>query len=97
MVDDHQNSVYAWLRHGTKGQLLLVVHNFTPTPRFGYRVGVPIAGSWNVIVNSDAECYGGSNSGSAAAFAIEEQGHDQPYRLELDLPPLGTLLLKPSS
>lgn len=95
--DDHKNSVYAWLRRGTSGAPVLVVHNFTPTPRPGYRIGVPIGGSWKVILNSDAECYGGSNSGVAAAFAVEEHGHDQPYRLELDLPPLGALILKPSS
>src|SRR5690606_17958481 len=95
--DDHKNSVYAWLRRGTNGAPVLVVHNFTPNPRPGYRVGVPVGGSWNVILNSDAQCYGGSNAGSAAAFAIEERGHDQPYMLELDLPPLGTLLLKPIS
>lgn len=93
--DDHKNSVYAWLRRGTHGAPVVVVHNFTPTPRFKYRIGVPQPGSWRVLLNSDAECYGGSNSGVAAAFAIEEPGHDQPCMLELDLPPLGSLLLKP--
>lgn len=94
--DDTQNSVYAWLRFGDSGSPILVIHNFVPVPRNDYRVGVPIAGHWRVLVNSDAECYGGSNAGSAAAFAVDSPCHGQAFSLQLDLPPLGTLILKPA-
>ncbi|HSC84319.1 MAG TPA: 1,4-alpha-glucan branching protein GlgB, partial [Pseudomonas sp.] len=62
--DDHSNSVYAWLRLDSEGVPLLVVHNFTPQPRPGYRVGVPVAGNWQVCLNSDDERYAGSGAGS---------------------------------
>jgi len=95
--DDRDNSVYIWLRHGNDGAPLLAVHNFTPVPRHGYRVGVPHNGNWDVVLNSDAECYSGSGAGSGGSvFALHETSHGQPFTLELSLPPLGTLLLKPA-
>jgi 1,4-alpha-glucan branching enzyme len=94
--DDSSNSVYAWLRWGENGEPLLVIHNFIPVPRADYRVGVPIPGAWRVLLNSDANCYGGSNYGPAAAFAIDAPHHGEAYSLQLDLPPLATLILKPA-
>ncbi len=94
--DDAQNSVYAWLRLDREGQPLLVVHNFTPVPRPGYRIGVPQDGTWHVALNSDAEHYAGSAAGSREGIASEGVGsHGQAYSLVLDLPPLGALILRP--
>ncbi len=94
--DDKANSVYAWLRKGEQGAPLLVVHNFTPVPREGYRIGVPLAGRWTVLLNSDAEHYAGSNNGSCnEVTADEEVSHGQRYSLALNLPPLGALILRP--
>ncbi|MBM7061903.1 1,4-alpha-glucan branching protein GlgB [Pseudomonas sp. UL073] len=96
--DDKANSVYAWLRKGEDGMPLLVVHNFTPTPRLGYRIGVPLAGNWAVALNSDAERYAGSAAGSQGELTAEEAvSHGEAYSLVLDLPPLGTLILRPES
>jgi 1,4-alpha-glucan branching enzyme len=95
--DDQDNSVYVWLRWGESGVPLLVVHNFTPVPRHGYRIGVPLHGVWSVVFNSDAEVYAGSNAGSGSCAAIEEGAHGQPLSLLLDLPPLGTLVVKPAT
>ncbi|TBU84428.1 1,4-alpha-glucan branching protein GlgB [Phytopseudomonas dryadis] len=94
--DDSGNSVYAWLREGESGAPLLVVHNFTPQPRPGYRIGVPLQGLWEVLLNSDAERYAGSNAGTLVEARTEQQvSHGQPCSLVLDLPPLATLILKP--
>ncbi|HSX63530.1 MAG TPA: 1,4-alpha-glucan branching protein GlgB, partial [Pseudoxanthomonas sp.] len=94
--DDKANSVYAWLRKGEQGAPLLVVHNFTPVPREGYRIGIPLAGRWTVLLNSDAGQYAGSNNGSCnEVTADEEVSHGQPYSLALNLPPLGALILRP--
>src|SRR3546814_17743467 len=59
--DDAVNSVYAWLRWSKEGRPVLVVANFTPVPRAAYRVGVPFAGRWVELLNSDADTYAGSN------------------------------------
>lgn len=96
--DDSSNSVYAWLRRGEDGTMLLVVHNFTPVVRQHYRIGVPQAGPWQVLLNSDALQYSGSGAGSYAELHTQaEQSHGQPQSLELELPPLGTLILSPAS
>ncbi|TBU72778.1 1,4-alpha-glucan branching enzyme [Pseudomonas daroniae] len=94
--DDAINSVFAWLRQDESGAPLLVVHNFTPEPRNGYRVGVPKEGAWHVLLNSDAERYAGSNAGSQGGLLTEAlASHGQPQSLLLDLPPLATLVIKP--
>ncbi|MCY1547408.1 1,4-alpha-glucan branching enzyme GlgB [compost metagenome] len=94
--DDQHNSVFAWLRHAEGAAPLLVVHNFTPEPRPGYRIGVPRAGLWEVLLNSDDEGFHGSNAGSRGTLASEAIAfHGEAQSVSLDLPPLGTLILRP--
>jgi 1,4-alpha-glucan branching enzyme len=94
--DDQANSVFAWLRKDSAGKPLLVVANFTPVVRHGYQIGVPQAGQWRELLNSDAECYGGSNVGNGMAVeALAAVHHGQPAGLSLTLPPLGVLILSP--
>ncbi|CAI8938731.1 1,4-alpha-glucan branching protein GlgB [Pseudomonas sp. MG-9] len=94
--DDAINSVYAWLRWSKDGKPVLVVANFTPVPRQSYRVGVPFAGRWTELLNSDADTYAGSNYGNGGgAFTEEVPSHGQGLSLELNLPPLAVLILKP--
>ena len=74
---------------------VLVVCNMTPVPRHGYRVGVPLAGGWREIFNSDSDFYGGSNvgnSGNVETATIAMHGH--PQSVELILPPLATIYLR---
>lgn len=75
---------------------MLVVSNFTPVPRHGYRVGAPAGGDYRELLNTDGAAYGGSNvgnSGGVWAQPIAWQG--QSYSLVLTLPPLATVVLKP--
>jgi 1,4-alpha-glucan branching enzyme len=97
VVDDRDNSVLAFLRHGGhQDPPVLIVCNFTPVPRHGYRVGVPRGGFWAERLNSDAALYGGSglgNAGGAMAEDVPEKGH--AHALTLTVPPLATLFLAP--
>ncbi|OCR21582.1 glycogen branching protein [Pseudomonas syringae] len=94
--DDAANSVFAWLRWSKEGEPLLVVANLTPVPRVNYRVGVPFAGKWSELLNSDAETYAGSNFGNGGAVQTQDsKSHGMPASLELNLPPLAVLILKP--
>ena len=94
--DDAINSVYAFLRWSKDGRPLLVVANFTPVPRAGYRIGVPFAGRWSEVINSDSATYAGSNYGNGGgAFTEEEASHGQALSLVLNLPPLAVLMLRP--
>ena len=96
VADDHANSVLAWLRFGEPGDApVLVVSNFTPVPRERYRVGLPLAGEWQEIVNTDAGRYGGSNLGNlGGVVARAEPSHGLPASAEVVLPPLATVYFR---
>jgi 1,4-alpha-glucan branching enzyme len=94
--NDAENSVLAFVRHGTRGKPVLVVVNFTPVPRRDYRIGVPLRSGWREVLNSDAEEYGGSgvgNWGRVIADYVPWHGFDQS--IGVSLPPLGVLFLQP--
>ncbi|HEX8166690.1 MAG TPA: 1,4-alpha-glucan branching protein GlgB [Beijerinckiaceae bacterium] len=93
--DDADNSVIAWARFGDEpGRVTVVVSNFTPVPRVGYRVGVPEGGFYREAVNTDAAPYGGSNMGNmGGVHAAAAEAHGRPWSLCLTLPPLATLVL----
>jgi 1,4-alpha-glucan branching enzyme len=94
--DDRDNSVIAWARRGNDaGSLVIVISNFTPVPRHGYRFGVPLPGFYREALNTDAGHYGGSNMGNAGgARADNIPSHGQEQSLALTLPPLSTLILE---
>jgi 1,4-alpha-glucan branching enzyme len=94
---DSDNSVVSFIRRSKDGgKLVLAILNFTPVPRDGYRIGVPAAGPYVELVNSDAAIYGGSNIGNAGVvFSEPIASHGHRDSLRLRLPPLGCLLLKP--
>jgi 1,4-alpha-glucan branching enzyme len=97
--NDSENSVVSFIRRAKNGaDLVVAIVNFTPVPRDGYRIGVPAAGPYLEVVNSDGDAYGGSNVGNGGVVfsePIASHGHDQSLRLSL--PPLGFLLLKPAN
>jgi 1,4-alpha-glucan branching enzyme len=96
VIDDSEQSVFAYLRFGAvEDAPVLVICNFTPVPRYGYRLGVPRGGGWQEILNTDSATYGGSNLGNAGYCQAENAPlHNLPASLRLDLPPLGTLILR---
>ena len=89
-------SVFSWLRHGKDGSdPVLVVCNFTPVTRPGYRIGVPLAGTWEEVLNTDAAAYAGSNQVNATPLATtEESAHGCAQSIELTVPPLATTFLR---
>jgi len=94
--NDNAASTLSLLRKGKSSkQNIVVVCNFTPIPRIGYRLGVPSGGFWRELLNSDAKEYGGSGMGNLGGVqAAEEPVHGRPYSLNLTLPPLAAVFLK---
>jgi 1,4-alpha-glucan branching enzyme len=92
--DDAANSVYAFLRVSRDGSPLLFVANFTPVVRADYRIGVPAAGAWREILNSDDLAYGGSGvlNGTVSTDDISTHGYDQS--IELTIPPLAAVFFE---
>ncbi|MDX2183851.1 MAG: 1,4-alpha-glucan branching protein GlgB [Gemmatimonadaceae bacterium] len=95
VVDDAANSVFAWVRYGEPGtRCVVVIANFTPVPRTAYPVGLPFAGRWREILNSDAAVYGGSNVGNAGGVdASGPAAHGFDQSALITLPPLATVWL----
>jgi 1,4-alpha-glucan branching enzyme len=96
VVEDRDQSVYAFARFGEWGDKpVVVVSNFTPVPRDPYRIGFPMAGRWREIVNTDAGCYGGSNLGNGGMIhARTEESHGLPAAAEILVPPLATVIFE---
>jgi 1,4-alpha-glucan branching enzyme len=74
---------------------VICVSNFTPLVRAGYRIGVPQEGLYTELLNTDSEKYGGSGVGLHADIHTENaEAHGRQHSLQIDLPPLATLMLK---
>ena len=93
---DQESSVISFLRKGrSPGDVVLVVCNFTPVPRLNYCVGVPEAGFWRELLNSDARDYGGEGYGNLGGVeALAVPCHHRSHSLLLTLPPLGIVVFK---
>jgi 1,4-alpha-glucan branching enzyme len=97
-LHDTDQGVVSFLRRARDpGDFVVFVLNFTPVPRFGYRVGVPEGGYYREILNSDSEAYWGSNLGNAGGVESEDlPWHGRTHSVDLTLPPLAMLALKRS-
>ena len=95
VVDDAQNSVFAFERRSSKGERIIVISNFTPVPRHDYRLGVNVAGQYHEILNTDSSFYEGSNLGNCGAVESEAiPSHGRDHSISVSIPPLATLYLK---
>ena len=90
---DLENSVFAFARFDDSGGTAIVASNFTPVPRTSYRIGVPRAGHYKEIVNTDAGAYAGSNIGNMGGVDSEAvAAHGEQHSIVVTLPPLATLV-----
>ncbi len=106
VLDDGDNSVLAWLRHGDASahgrtpeadlaaRSVLVVLNLTPVVQEGYRIGVPVGGPWEVLANSDDTVHGGTGRGPSGVIEAWGPGaHGRAQALTMELPPLAAVVL----
>jgi 1,4-alpha-glucan branching enzyme len=96
-ADDREGSTLAFLRLGQgERDVVAVACNFTPVPRELHRLGVPIEGRWDEILNSDSAAYGGSGVGNLGGMQAEpEPWHGCEWSLPIALPPLATVFFRP--
>jgi 1,4-alpha-glucan branching enzyme len=80
-------------RRARDGSRVVVLCNFTPVVRHGWRIGVPLEGAWREIINTDASIYGGSGVGNGVLESESVPWHGQSQSIVLTLPPLATLML----
>jgi 1,4-alpha-glucan branching enzyme len=93
--DNARESVLAFLRKAPEHRDILVACNFTPVPRMDYLLGVPKAGEWTVLLDSDERAFGGSGLVNARTVTAKAEGQGLfPARLAVHLPPLGIVFLR---
>jgi 1,4-alpha-glucan branching enzyme len=90
-------NVLSFLRYDETGSPIACVINFAGNPHHGFKLGLPISGDWDEILNTDAEEFGGSGVGNFGRTTANGDGtHGQPYSATISVPPLGALWFKPS-
>jgi len=95
---DRHNSVFSWVRRGAGGDFVVCISNFTSIVRKGYRVGVPAAGGYRELLNTDLGKYGGGGLANPGVMRSEPVAHNgRSDSLVLELPPLATVILGPVS
>jgi 1,4-alpha-glucan branching enzyme len=94
ITSDRDASVVAFARRARPGDndLAIAVSNFTPVPREGYRIGVPVLGTYREALNTDDIAYGGSGVANPAVTADEVTAHGKPFSILVTLPPLATVI-----
>ena len=99
-ANDSAGNVVSFLRLAAdgSGRVLACVANFAGQPHLNYRIGLPLAGRWREVVNTDAQVYGGSGVGNLGAVqAVAEPWHGRPNSARISIPPLGVLWLAPEN
>jgi 1,4-alpha-glucan branching enzyme len=95
-ANDASGNVLSFLRYGADGGVLACVCNFSAMPYHDYRIGLPSAGPWTEVLNTDGETYGGSGTGNyGRVHAVDESWHGRPASASISIPPLGVLWLTP--
>ncbi|MBV9934246.1 MAG: 1,4-alpha-glucan branching protein GlgB [Actinobacteria bacterium] len=97
-ASDVDNNILSFLRYSADGdRMVACIANLSPVPREAYRIGLPLGGRWEEMLNTDASEFGGSGVGNGGAVDVtDETWHGLPYSAELTLPPLGVLWLRPA-
>ncbi|WP_405133266.1 1,4-alpha-glucan branching protein GlgB [Nocardia sp. NBC_01388] len=96
-ADDRDNNVLSFLRYGADGAMLACVYNFSGAEHRDYRVGLPAAGQWLEVLNTDAIAYGGNGIGNLGAVAATaEPWHGRPASALVTLPSSSALWLVPA-
>jgi 1,4-alpha-glucan branching enzyme len=93
---DAEQSIICFERRSRNGALVIVILNFTPIPRIGYRIGLPLPGAYDEIFNSDSHYYGGGDVGNGTRTEAEARAWmNRPYSASVTIPPLGAIILAP--
>nr|WP_231121895.1 1,4-alpha-glucan branching protein GlgB [Motilibacter peucedani] len=95
-ANDAAGNTFSWLRYDSSGRPLAVVVNFSPVPHERFRLGLPDAGRWTEVLNTDADVYAGSGVGNMGSVDAEDvPWHGLPASAQMRVPPLGAVWLRP--
>ncbi|MBV9832512.1 MAG: 1,4-alpha-glucan branching protein GlgB [Marmoricola sp.] len=93
-ADDAARNLVSFVRWGSDGSAVACITNFSGGPHESYQVGLPFAGQWTELINTDAEVYGGSGVGNLGTVTAHDRPHQgMPASASVRVPPLGTVWL----
>ncbi|MDN3648076.1 1,4-alpha-glucan branching protein GlgB [Reinekea marina] len=93
--DDSQNCIFSFIRYSDDEDFVVVVSNMMPSPHSHYRIGVPMSGCYQLLLNTDSHFYGGSNYDAGSEFySIEDPTSGLPHAIDIKIPPLATVFIK---
>ena len=96
-ANDAAGNTFSFLRWDDHGGALVCISNFSSVPHEGYRLGLPFGGRWDEVLNTDADVYSGSGVGNFGCRRGRRRGLARSARVgRLDVPPLGTVWLRPA-
>jgi 1,4-alpha-glucan branching enzyme len=96
-ANDSAGNVLSFLRFSGAGDVIACVVNFSATPHHDYQIGLPAAGIWSEVINTDADAYGGSGAGNMGEVeAVDQPYHGRPASARITIPPLGVIWLAPA-
>lgn len=94
-ANDAEANTFSWIRWDDDGGCVVIVSNLSPVPRLSHRLGLPRAGHWTEVLNTDAAAYRGSGMGNLGGITADESPwHGRPASAEIVLPPLSTTFLR---
>jgi len=97
-ASDSDSNVLSFVRLSHSGRVVACLANLSPVPRVAYRIGLPRPGRWRELLNTDAACFGGSDTGNGGSVEADDQSwHGQNHSAEINLPPLAVVWLCPES
>jgi 1,4-alpha-glucan branching enzyme len=97
-ANDRSGNVLSFLRFDSDGGPLACVANFSAIPHYDYKIGLPAAGPWAEVVNTDADVYGGSGVGNLGTVqATDASWHGRPASATITIPPMAVLWLAPEA
>jgi 1,4-alpha-glucan branching enzyme len=87
-------NILSFIRSDSKSNQLIVINNFSNQGYFDFRIGVPAAGEYSEVLNSDENRFGGSGVSNSAISSDEISSHSLPHSISIKIPPLATLILR---
>jgi 1,4-alpha-glucan branching enzyme len=92
--EDADQSTLSFIRRGNHNSFAIIILNFTPVPRTGHRVGVPVFGTYKELLNTDASYYNGSNISNGDNIQSENVGWmNQHHSISITIPPLAGIVI----
>ena len=91
--EDIDSSVVSFIRWSDDGKFIIVISNFTPVPRYGYRIGVPRPGIYHELINTDNQVYGGSGMHNSEMHSEHISSNHREHSLVVTVPPLATCMI----